>query len=128
MRRVMSEKSKTRGGRGKLICCGTVFFYQNYARNDVMAFWISMITACTARRENLRSAALTTAIVFALVGAFFGILSAYGSFDLRVLEQAGQSEVALVALTSAAIGVLEVFAAFLLVWVLRRIFGARKKN
>jgi hypothetical protein len=54
-------------------------------------------------------------------------LSAYGSFDLRVLAQAGQSEVLLVALSAAAISVAEVVAAFLLVWGLRRLFSSRKK-
>jgi hypothetical protein len=55
-------------------------------------------------------------------------LSAYGSFDLRVLAQAGQSEVLLVALSAAAISVAEVVAAFLLVWGLRRLSSSRKKR
>jgi hypothetical protein len=94
----------------------------------MLALWISVIVACISPRAKLRSAALTTAIVFALVGAFFGILGAYRTFDLRVLEQAGWSQIALVALTAAAISVAQVIVAFLLVWGLRRLFSSGKKE
>ena len=94
----------------------------------MLAFFISLIVACTCPRSKLRSAALTTAIVFGLVNALFAILSAYGSFDLRVLAQAGQSEILLVALSAAAISVAEVVAAFLLVWGLRRLSSSSKKG
>jgi hypothetical protein len=94
----------------------------------MLTFSISLIVACTCPRAKLRSAALLTAIVFGLVNALFAILSAYGSFDLRVLAQAGQSEVLLVALSAAVISLAEVVAAFLLVWGLRRFFSSRKKG
>jgi hypothetical protein len=82
----------------------------------MLAFFISVIVACVSPRAKLRSAAFTTAIVFALVGAFFGILGTYRTFDLRVLEQAGWSTIALVALTAAATSVAQVIVAFLVVW------------
>jgi len=94
----------------------------------MLTFSISLIVACACPRAKLRSAALITAIVFGLVNALFAILSAYGSFDPRVLAQARQSEVLLVALSAAAISVAEVVAAFLLVWGLRRLFSSRKKG